>query len=112
MSHAKDDLAAIQARLGAYHRADRSTMSAFKGIADAATREGALRPALKELTALSIAVAKGCGDCIVYHAGSAHKLGATREELVEMLSVAVEMAGGPGVVYAAKALQAFDELAA
>jgi AhpD family alkylhydroperoxidase len=62
------------------------------------------------LTAVAIAVAKGCEDCIVYHAAAAKKHGATREELCEMLSVAVEMAGGPGAVYAAKALEAFDQL--
>ena len=34
-----------------------------------------------------------------------------REELAEMLAVSVEMAGGPGAVYAAKAIAYFDELA-
>jgi AhpD family alkylhydroperoxidase len=59
---------------------------------------------------VAIAVAKGCEDCIVYHAAAANKHGATREELAEMLAVSVEMAGGPGAVYAAKAVEIFDQL--
>jgi hypothetical protein len=30
--------------------------------------------------------------------------------LVEVIAVAIEMSGGPGAVYAAKALDAFDNL--
>jgi alkylhydroperoxidase/carboxymuconolactone decarboxylase family protein YurZ len=41
-------------------------MSAFKGLSDAATRPGELTAKLKELTAVAIAVAKGCDDCIVF----------------------------------------------
>jgi AhpD family alkylhydroperoxidase len=69
-----------------------------------------ISPAVKELTAVAIAVATGCEDCIVYHTAAAKKHGASREELAEMLAVSVEMSGGPGAVYAAKALEAFDEL--
>ena len=62
------------------------------------------------MTAMAIAVAGGYDDCIVYHTAAAKKHGAGREEFCEMLAVAVEMAGGPGAVYAAKALEAFDGL--
>ncbi|HRM74333.1 MAG TPA: carboxymuconolactone decarboxylase family protein, partial [Paracoccus sp. (in: a-proteobacteria)] len=31
-------------------------------------------------------------------------------ELLEVLAVAIEMSGGPGTVYAAKSLAAFDDL--
>jgi len=109
MANAKEKLDGVNARLGALFKADRQTMLAFKGLSDAATRPGRLSAAVKELTAMAIAVATGCDDCIVYHTAAAKKHGASREECVEMLAVAVEMAGGPGAVYAAKALQAFDE---
>ena len=42
---------------------------------------------------------------------NAKKQGASREELVEILGVSIEMGGGPGAVYASKALAAFDALA-
>ena len=111
MADAKESLAGVNARLMGLFKAEKQTMMAFNGLAVAATREGRISPAIKELTAVAIAVAKGCEDCIVYHAAAARKHGATREDLAEMLAVSVEMAGGPGAVYAAKALEIFDQLA-
>jgi AhpD family alkylhydroperoxidase len=108
MADAKEMLAGVNGRLMGLFKAEKQTMMAFNGLTVAATREGKISPAIKELTA--IAVAKGCEDCIVYHAAAARKHGASREELAEMLAVSVEMAGGPGAVYAAKALEIFDQL--
>lgn len=110
MPDANEKLAGVNSRLMGLFKAEKQTMMAFNGLTVAATRAGKISPAVKELTAVSIAVAKGCEDCIVYHAAAAKKHGATREELAEMLAVAVEMAGGPGAVYAAKALEVFDQL--
>ncbi|WP_328593052.1 carboxymuconolactone decarboxylase family protein [Brucella tritici] len=62
------------------------------------------------MIAVSIAVAKGCEDCILYHVDAAIRHGATEPELVEVLEVAVEMGGGPAVMYAGKALEVFRGL--
>ena len=110
MADAKEKLDGVNGRLMGLFKAEKQTMMAFNGLAQSATRAGKISPAVKELTAVAIAVAKGCEDCIVYHAAAAKKHGATREELCEMLAVSVEMAGGPGAVYAAKALEIFDQL--
>ncbi len=108
---AKEDLAGVNQRLGGLFKAEKQTMMAFNSLTEAAMRPGKLSPAVKELAAVAIAVSKGCEDCIVYHVAAARKHGATREELLEMLAVAIELSGGPGVVYAAKAVKIFDELA-
>lgn len=110
MADAKEKLEGVNARLMGLFKAEKQTMMAFNGLTVAATRAGKISPAMKELTAVAIAVATGCEDCIVYHVAAAKKHGATREELTEMLAVSVEMAGGPGAVYAAKALEIFDQL--
>jgi len=110
MTDAKEKLAGVNARLMGLFKAEKQTMMAFNSLTVAAAREGKISPAMKELTAVAIAVAKGCDDCIVYHAAAARKHGASREELAEMLAVSIEMAGGPGAVYAAKALEVFDQL--
>lgn len=110
MTTAKEKLDDVNARLMGLFKAEKQTMTAFNGLTVAATRPGKISPAMKELTAVAIAVATGCEDCIVYHLAAARKHGATREELAEMLAVSVEMAGGPGAVYAAKAIAYFDEL--
>jgi AhpD family alkylhydroperoxidase len=110
MVDANEKLQAVNGRLMALFKADKTTMTAFNGLAVAATRAGKISPAIKELTAMAIAVATGCEDCIVYHTAAARKHGATRDEFIEILSVCVEMSGGPGAVYAAKALEAYDQL--
>ena len=110
MTNAKERLDDVNARLMGLFKAEKQTMMAFNGLAQAATRAGKISSAIKELTAVAIAVAKGCDDCILYHVAAAKKHGATREELVEMLAVSVEMAGGPGAVYAARGVAYFDEL--
>lgn len=110
MADPKQHLNDVNTRLMGLFKAEQKTMMAFKGLTDQAMRAGKISPAVKELTAAAIAVAKGCDDCIVYHVAAARKHGASREELVEMLAVAVEMSGGPGAVYAAKALECFDGL--
>ena len=110
MSNAKEKLEGVNSRLMGLFKAEKPTMTAFNGLTVAATRAGKISPAIKELTAVAIAVATGCEDCIVYHSAAAKKHGASREELAEMLAVAIEMAGGPGAVYAAKAIAYFDEL--
>ena len=65
---------------------------------------------MKEMIAVAIAASRGCEDCILYHINEAKSHGAERDTLIEMLALTVEMSGGPGAVYAAKALDAFDNL--
>jgi len=108
--NAKQKLAEMNARAAALYKADGKTMSAFRGLMLAANREGKVSPAMKEMIAIAVAIGRGCEDCIVFHASEAKAHGASREELLEVLAVAIEMSGGPGTVYAAKALAAFDEL--
>ena len=53
---------------------------------------------------------KGCADCVLFHVANAKRPGVTREELSEALLVCIEMGGGPGAVYASRALAAYDEI--
>lgn len=85
-------------------------VQAFSGLAQAATRAGALDTKTKELIALAIGIAGRCDGCVGFHVQAAIRLGATRDEIVETVSVAVYMGGGPSYVYGAQALAAFDQL--
>lgn len=84
-------------------------MTAFQGLAAAATKDGALDRKTKEFIALAIGVTAHCDGCVGFHAKALSGLGATREELSEILGMAVYMGGGPSLMYAAEALAAFDE---
>jgi AhpD family alkylhydroperoxidase len=85
------------------------TMKAFSSLARAALEAKALDTKTKELIALAIAVSTHCDGCITFHAESAVKLGATREEVLETIGMAVYMGAGPNLMYAAQALEAYDQ---
>ena len=85
-------------------------MKAFSNLFGEVFKDGALTVKEKEYIALGIAVAVRCEGCIEVHVKSLVNLKATREEIAEVISVAVAMGGGPSSVYGAKALEAFDQL--
>ena len=87
-------------------------MKAFSTMAQAALAPGALDPKTKELIALGIAVATRCDDCIAFHTKAAVEHGATREEILETLGMAIYMGAGPSVMYASHALGAYTQFAA
>lgn len=111
MADAKQALAAAKTRLGLFAKASPGVMKGFAEVSRAATVPGQFSPSQKELMAVAISVAKGCEDCILYHADAARRHGADEAALIEALEVAVEMGGGPAVMYAGKALEAFRGLA-
>ena len=109
--HASETLKEMNARFSAFARATPQVFGAFRSLMNEASKDGSLPARFKELVAVAIAVNQGCEDCIVFHLANARSHGASRQELIEVLGVAVEMGGGPGSVYAAKALAAFDDMA-
>lgn len=111
MTDTKAGLAAAKIRLGGLAKAAPALIQSFAGISKVATVPGQFSAAQKELIAVAIAVAKGCEDCILYHLDAARRHGADEAALIEVLEVAVEMGGGPAVMYGAKALDAWRNLA-
>lgn len=85
-------------------------MAGFSAIAKAALKPGALDAKNKELIALGISVATRCDDCIGFHMKAAIEKGASREEVMETMGMAIYMGAGPSVMYAAHAVSAFDQL--
>lgn len=88
------------------------TLKGFYDMAGGATKDGALDKKTKEYIALAIGVSTRCDGCIGFHAKALHELGATRQEVAEVLGMAVYMGGGPSLMYAADALRAYDQFAA
>jgi AhpD family alkylhydroperoxidase len=84
-------------------------MKAFSGLAQAAVAHKALDGKTKELVALGIAVAVRCDDCIGFHVKAALEHGASRDEVLETLGMAIYMGAGPAVMYASHALDAFEQ---
>ena len=84
-------------------------MKAFSALAQAALRAGVLDTKTKELIALAISVATRCDACVAFHAEAAVKQGASRDEILETMGMAIYMGAGPSVMYAAQAVEAFDQ---
>lgn len=82
----------------------------FMTMHEASGQKGALDVKQKELIALGIAISIRCEGCISCHVQDALKAGATQEEIVETIGVAILMGGGPSVVYGDKAYQAMKEM--
>lgn len=87
-------------------------MKGFGAIARAALAPSALDTKTKELIALAIGVATRCDACIAFHAEAAVRNGATRAEVMETMGMAIYMGAGPSVMYAAQAVEAYDQFAA
>jgi AhpD family alkylhydroperoxidase len=105
----RDLTQSVTGSLGQFRADLPEVMKAFGALGRAATQDGALDRKTKELLALCLGVAGHCDACIGFHMQTLVKLGATRAEVEEALSVAVYMGGGPSLMYAANALAAFAE---
>jgi len=84
-------------------------MNGFAQLHKETTKEGALSTKIKELIALGIGIAVRCDGCISYHVHDAIKSGASREEIIETIGVAILMGGGPSMVYGCEAMEALDQ---
>ncbi|WP_367607297.1 carboxymuconolactone decarboxylase family protein [Legionella sp. W05-934-2] len=104
-----DITANINKQLGKFSKAMPDVMAAFSSLAKASTADGALDKKSKELIAMALAVANHCTGCIGFHSQALVKLGTSKEELMETLAMAVYMGGGPSLMYAAEAIDAFEQ---
>lgn len=99
----------ISAYLGELRKVVPDAMAGFSALAKGATQDGALDKKTKEFIALGIGVATRCDGCIGFHVKALVDLGATRQEVAEVLAMTVYMGGGPNAMYAADALRAYDQ---
>jgi AhpD family alkylhydroperoxidase len=99
----------INKNLGEFAKAEPDMMNAFQSLSKAATKDGALSKKTKELLALALAVGGHCQGCIGFHVQKLVTFGVSKEELMETLSMAVYMGGGPSLMYAAEAIEAYNQ---
>ncbi|MDP5032181.1 MAG: carboxymuconolactone decarboxylase family protein [Paraglaciecola sp.] len=85
------------------------TMAGFGQLHASAISKGALDTKTKELIALSIAISVHCNGCIAFHVHDALKAGASHQEIVETIGVAILMGGSPSMVYGCEALEALEQ---
>ncbi|HOD73983.1 MAG: carboxymuconolactone decarboxylase family protein [Candidatus Bipolaricaulis anaerobius] len=90
-------------------RADLVTKRLFALDAQA-YEDGALPRKVKELLGLVASLILRCDDCITYHVVGAWEAGATGEELMEAMSVALVVGGSIVIPHLRRAAALVDEL--
>ncbi len=73
-------------------------------------KDGALSSKVKRLIALGIALRVGCTNCILGQTMRALEAGATKDEILETLSVEVAMSGTTGIAESLRVIKLLDEL--
>ena len=85
----------------------------YKAIVDleaSVYANGALSQMQKELIATGISVVVNCESCMQWHIEQAAKHGASLEEVIEAIDVAIEMGGGPATVAARLAMDVMTDV--
>ena len=95
--------------IGTLRKGATEPLQGFSALAKAATKTGTLDPKTKELIATAISIAVRCDGCIAFHVKAAREQGASREEILETIAMAVYMGGGPSLIYGAMTLEAWDQ---
>ena len=80
----------------------------FAGFVESAEATATIDNKTKELISLAIAVVTRCDHCILWHTDAVLEAGASHEEVVDALKVAVVMGGGPALTYAVDAYETLE----
>lgn len=107
----RSDIAGMRDELRALYKAIPEATAGFTALSKAVKEGGVLGVKEKEFVALGIAVAQRCAPCVNFHVEALMKAGGSREELGDVLAMAIQMGGGPALMYAGHALACWDELA-
>lgn len=89
-------------------KANHEILKGYHGLSNAGNAANVLGPRIRELIALAVAVTRQCDGCITTHTDAAIKQGATREEIVEALGVAIAVNAGAALVFSSRVMDAFN----
>ena len=89
---------------------DNLVLKRFFNLDTRCYEEGALGRKTKELLGLAASAVLRCNDCIFYHIEQAKLAGASREEIIESLNVALVVGGSIVIPHLRAAFAAIDEL--
>ena len=98
--------AQVLGRIGEIGKSSPDTVRGYRALSDAGAKKDLLGAKTRELIALAVAVTRQCDGCITIHTDAALKQGATREEIVEALGVAIAVNAGAALVYSARVMDA------
>jgi AhpD family alkylhydroperoxidase len=83
-------------------------VKAYAGLHGANAKATRIDAKTRELIAVAVAVTLRCDGCINAHTDAAIKAGATKEEVIDALGVAILVNAGAAMVYSARTIDAYD----
>jgi AhpD family alkylhydroperoxidase len=99
----------INVQWGRYKELMPHIAKAYENLPDQVYKNAAIDGKTKRLMAMTAAVVHGCRACILYQADEALKLGATVDEILECIGVAVSLSGTIAEGESARLIQFLEE---
>jgi AhpD family alkylhydroperoxidase len=96
--------------IGKMARLSPGIVRGYRELSDANGKAGKLDPKTRELISLAVAVTRQCDGCITVHTDAAVKQGATKEEIMEAVGVAIAVNAGAALVYSARVMDAYETI--
>ena len=87
---------------------DSKVYKAFLNMEKHTYSNGYLKKIYKELIAIGISIIIDCESCMEWHIKEALKSGASKNQILETIEVAIEMGGGPATVSTRFALKVLE----
>jgi len=107
----KDYRAAINGAVGEIRASNPDLVKAYAAFHHANSASKHLDAKTRELIALAVAVTLRCDGCINAHTEAAVRAGASKDEIVDALGVAVMVNAGATMVYSGHVVDAFHAYA-
>ncbi|OHB50685.1 MAG: hypothetical protein A2Y10_02285 [Planctomycetes bacterium GWF2_41_51] len=110
MSRSKEFYETIGQKMEKMKKDAPNMVAGFGGLFSKVMVDGAISLREKELIALSIAVAVNCHPCIMAHVKKCLETGSSKEQILDAVSVAVVMGGGPAYMHVLEVMDALEAL--
>lgn len=98
----------INAAVKQISAANPDVVRAYAALSRANAQSKHLDAKMRELIALGVAVTLRCDGCINAHTDAAIKAGASKEEVIDALGVAIMVNAGAAMVYSARTIDAYE----
>ena len=97
-------------QLGKFAKLLPDVLGQVRNLTNEVYKDAELSCKVKRLMALAVALGAGCRNCVLGQAMYALENGATKEEILETISVVVSMRGTTGMAESLRVVQLLDEL--
>jgi AhpD family alkylhydroperoxidase len=98
----------IQQQIAEIGRSNREIVKGYRELTNSGNATNLLGGKVRELIALAVAVSRQCDGCIITHTDAAIRHGATKEEIIEALSVAVAVNAGAALIFSSRVIDAYN----